>query len=629
MDNDINSLRVRWHRETELIIGWCEMAFALIIVLLYSGGGKTSDVALDTTYTELGVYLFPLLCAARLLYVRLGKPGPIFGWLSALTDIVVLTVIIYFFSVQYGSAAASLKAPTFLFYFVIIAIHGMRFNLRMVLSTGFLAGACWLFMLSTLLHRGADVTHSYTAYFSSEALLFGAEVEKIFALLAFTALFGFGAKRAGNLLEQAGAAKLAQVKLAETEKSAILKSEFLANMSHELRTPMNGLLGMTQLLGATELGEDQTEYVQTIERSGAALLVVLNDVLDFSSLETGKLELAPSEFDVRRACRDVVSLMRVAADEKSLHLRLETEPEVPVWVMADAGRLRQILIKLIGNAIKFTEKGHVTLKLKMAPDSEHIEGASRLVFSVEDTGIGIAPDALDLIFEGFSQADGSSTRSAGGTGLGLSITRGLVELMDGTLSVQSEPDVGSVFAVEVTLPHGDKQTHRAPPDKKQPPKPQALLVGEPSDFLPAQLEMLTDAGCEPSYAGTIREAAKEIIDAEQAGMPFAMAILSEGLDVNVTSRLVANLRKRPVFDATHFIILAAGDTITALREKFLGMMACAIIETSDTSATFDSTILSALAGFQAQRLRGRMQDIAASVPAPARQIPTAKTRATA
>ena len=616
MNEDIGGLQARWRRETELIIAWCEMGFALVILLLYSGGGKSSDVALDTTFTELGVYLFPVLCAARLLYVRLREPGPVFGWISALTDIVVLTAIIYFFSVQYESAGASLKAPTFLFYFVIIAIHGMRLVLPIVLSMGFLAGACWLVMLSNLMGQGSEVTHSYTAYFSSDAILVGAEVEKVVALLAFTLLFGFGAKRAASLLELAARAKLARIKLAETEKSAILKSEFLANMSHELRTPMNGLLGMTQLLGATELRNDQSEYVETIERSGEALLVVLNDILDFSSLASGKLQLAPAEFDVRQACRDVISLMRVAAEEKSLHLRFDVAPDVPVWVIADAGRLRQVLVKLIGNAIKFTETGHVTLSVKTVPAGEGVDGESRVVFSVEDTGIGIQADALDLIFESFSQADGSTTRSAGGTGLGLSITRGLAELMEGTLSVASEPGKGSVFSFDVTLPHGEKQRQRSGIARKEPLKPTVLLVGAESDFHVAQLEMLRDAGCALSYAETVPLAAKDIIEAEQAGTPFAVAILSLKLEADVMFKLVTHLRKRAVFDATHFIVLAAAGMTQAMQTKFQGIMACAILEAQDTSASFDSAILSALAGYQAQRLRGKMQDIALSVPAP-------------
>lgn len=616
MEDSLKDLQARWRRETELIIASCEMVFALVLLLLYRGGAKTSDVALDTTITELGVFLFPVLCAGRLLYVRFGKPGTLFGWLSALTDIIVLTGIIYVFSMQYGAAAASLKAPTFLFYFVIIALHGMRLNIGQVLASGFLAGACWTIMLIILMGRGGEITHSYASYFGSSAILVGAEVEKIFALLAFTLLFGFGAKRAGNLLEQAADAKLSRVKLAEAEKSALLKSEFLANMSHELRTPMNGLLGMTQLLATTELRDDQTEFVETIERSGAALLVVLNDVLDFSSLETGKLDLSPAEFNLTQACRDVVSLMRMAAEEKSLHLQFDVAPEVPVWVVSDAGRLRQILIKLIGNAIKFTETGHVTLRISEIPQTAMSESESRVRFSVEDTGIGITPDAVDLIFESFSQADGSSTRSAGGTGLGLSITRGLIELMDGKIEVQSEPGVGSVFSFELTLPHGEKQIQRSTKRPDAEAQLNALLIGAASDFLPAQLDKLADAGCGLAFAEMLRAGAQQIIEAEQSGSPFAVVLLGEGIDRLATGKLIASLRKRAAFDATHFAVLAAEGEMTGLQAQFRGVLACTVLDCRETGPSFDSTILSALAGFQAQRLRSKMQQIAGSVRAP-------------
>ena len=626
MNDNLGNLQARWRRETELIIGWCEMAFALVLLVLYSAGMKTSEAGLETSVTSLGVYLFAALCAGRLLYARFGQPGPVFGWVSALTDIVALTVIIYFFSVQYGASAASLDAPTFLFYFVLIVIHGMRFNLHMVLATGFLAAACWVVMLGVLMGRGADITHSYATYFSSDAILVGAEVEKIFALLAFTLLLGFGVKRAASLLEQAAETKLARVKLAETEKATELRSRLLANMSHELRTPMNGLLGMTQMLGTTELCDDQTEYVQTIERSGEALLVVLNDMLDFSNLEMGKLALDPSEFDVRLACRDVISLMRMAAEEKSLHLRFEVDPEVPVWVMADTVRLRQILVKLIGNAIKFTEAGHITLRLSIASGGNSVDGASALRFAVEDTGIGIAPETLERVFADVSGRDNAAMEQIGEAGLGLSIIRGLIELMDGTMSVRSEQGAGTTFAFDVTVPHGGKQLRRSGPMSEGTARPEILLVGAPSDFLPTQVQILTDIGCALVYADTIEIAARRMIEAGQAGTPFAMALLSRGQRPETMGKFLAHLRKRSVFDATYFVILAEANAESALRTRFNGVTACTVLDGQDTSVTFDSAILSALAGAQAQRLRGKMQSIAHAEPAQSGPAPEAAAK---
>ena len=616
MKDNLGNLQARWRRETELIIGWCEMAFALVLLVLYSAGMKTTEAGLQTSVTSLGVYLFAGLCAGRLLYARFGRPGLVFGWVSALTDIAALTVIIYFFSVQYGASAASLDAPTFLFYFVLIAIHGMRFNPRIVLATGFLAAACWVVMLGVLMERGADITHSYATYFSSDAILVGAEVEKIFALLAFTLLLGFGVKRAASLLEQAAEARLARVKLAETEKATALKSRFLANMSHELRTPMNGLLGMIQMLGTTELCDDQTDYVQTIERSGEALLVVLNDMLDFSSLEMGKLELDPSEFDIRLACRDVVSLMRPAAEEKSLHLRFEVDPEVPVWVVADTVRLRQILVKLVGNAIKFTETGHVTLRLSIASGGNTIDGVSALRFAVEDTGIGLAPETLERIFADVSGRDNAAMERIGEAGLGLSITRGLIKLMNGTMSVKSEEGAGTVFSLDVTVPHGERQLRRSAPINAGATRPELLMVGQETDFLPSQLDTLTEIGCALVFATNIQSAARQMIEAEQAGRPFAIVALSQSMTQEATGKLIGHIRKRAVFDATHFVVFARAGAETHLRTRFSGVTGCTVLEGQETGAPFDSAILSALAGVQAQRLRGKMQDIARACPMP-------------
>jgi len=453
MPDGRRNLQARWRQETELNICWCETVFALVLFLLYSSGAKNSDIALEPTFTQFGIFLFPLLCGLRLLYVRLGHPGKLFGWFSALADIVALTVTIYFFSMQYGAAAASLKAPTFVFYFVIIAIHCMRFDAKIVLAMGALGAVSWLVMCNLLIANGAAVTHSYTEYFSSPSILIGAEVEKVFGLLAFTLLLGFGVKRGANLLRQAADTKLMHVKLVEAEKSAAVKSEFLANMSHEIRTPMNGVLGMAQILAATDLRDDQVEYVKTIERSGAALLVILNDVLDFSKIEAGKLELVETEFDLREACHDAMSLLRLGAQEKSIYLRLDIKRDVPTYVIGDAGRLRQILINLIGNAIKFTERGHVMLTVSRTNMAE----TPNLHFAIEDTGIGIDADAVPLIFKDFVQIDGSTTRTAGGTGLGLSITRSLVELMGGKIGVVSKRDVGSTFSFDLSLPLGDSE----------------------------------------------------------------------------------------------------------------------------------------------------------------------------
>ena len=266
----------------------------------------------------------------------------------------------------------------------------------------------------------------------------------LFAVLVIVAFWIF--RPMEKAIRRAFAESAASLYKAEAADRA--KSEFLANMSHEIRTPMNGVLGMAELLAKTDLTPRQKTFTDVIVKSGNALLTIINDILDFSKINAGQLTLDPAPFRLAEAVEDVATLVSARVAEKNLELIVRVDPRLPSFVVGDAGRIRQIVTNLLGNAVKFTEKGHVLIDV----GGETVDGMVQLKVRVEDTGIGIPADKLQNVFEKFAQVDSSSTRRHEGTGLGLAIAARLVDLMGGKIGVESAVGSGSVFWFSVPLP---------------------------------------------------------------------------------------------------------------------------------------------------------------------------------